>query len=253
MRLENLVMQARDSQRLGDFWTKALGLVDTHVHGGTFEGRLLLGDGLFLDVCIETVDTDPAPDPRLHPDLLGGADQQRVVERLLSLGASHADIGQDNVPWVVMADPEGNPFCVMEHRSIHTDTGPIAALPLDSLAPERDAALYEALTGWVRVPGAAEVSLRHASLRGPLLEFCARGSSSTRQNRLHLDVRPEAGDPTADELAELAESLGAQRIADDWAHGHPWIVMRDTSGNEFCILARDERSPSSAESPQRRH
>lgn len=40
-----------------------------------------------------------------------------MVERLLALGASPADIGQGQVPWVVLADPEGNPFCVMERRT----------------------------------------------------------------------------------------------------------------------------------------
>jgi hypothetical protein len=36
-----------------------------------------------------------------------------VVERLLGLGAAHVVIGQGDVPWVVLQDPEGIPFCVM--------------------------------------------------------------------------------------------------------------------------------------------
>ncbi|UXN32106.1 VOC family protein [Glutamicibacter sp. M10] len=52
---------------------------------------------------------------RLHLDVspreLG---QQQEVDRLLSLGASYADVGQDvDVSWVVLADPEGNEFCVL--------------------------------------------------------------------------------------------------------------------------------------------
>jgi len=52
---------------------------------------------------------------RLHLDVRPhGAQQQEEVDRLLSLGASYADVGQDDdVSWVVLADPEGNEFCVL--------------------------------------------------------------------------------------------------------------------------------------------
>lgn len=49
---------------------------------------------------------------RLHLDLRGD-DQDAEVKRLEGLGASRADIGQGDVRWVVMADPEGNEFCVL--------------------------------------------------------------------------------------------------------------------------------------------
>ena len=38
-----------------------------------------------------------------------------MVERLLAAGASTVEIVQAGVPWVVLADPEGNEFCVLEH------------------------------------------------------------------------------------------------------------------------------------------
>jgi hypothetical protein len=55
---------------------------------------------------------------RLHLDLAPpvGADQQTEVERLVSLGATRIDIGQGEVSWVVMADPDGNEFCVLTPR-----------------------------------------------------------------------------------------------------------------------------------------
>jgi hypothetical protein len=49
---------------------------------------------------------------RLHLDLRPD-DQGAEVERLVSLGAGHADIGQGEHSWVVLADPEGNEFCVL--------------------------------------------------------------------------------------------------------------------------------------------
>ncbi len=52
---------------------------------------------------------------RLHFHLAPpvGGDQQAEVDQLVSLGASRIDIGQGDVSWVVMADPDGNEFCVL--------------------------------------------------------------------------------------------------------------------------------------------
>ena len=52
---------------------------------------------------------------RLHIDLRPD-DQSAEVERLIGLGASRVDVGQGEVPWVVLADPEGNEFCVLAAR-----------------------------------------------------------------------------------------------------------------------------------------
>ncbi|MBO3084069.1 VOC family protein [Cellulomonas fengjieae] len=52
---------------------------------------------------------------RLHVDLRpqNGSDQATELERLLALGATRVDIGQGDVPWHVLADPEGNEFCLL--------------------------------------------------------------------------------------------------------------------------------------------
>jgi predicted enzyme related to lactoylglutathione lyase len=52
---------------------------------------------------------------RLHIDL-NPHDQEAEVERLIGLGARRVDIGQGDVTWVVLADPEGNEFCVLTAR-----------------------------------------------------------------------------------------------------------------------------------------
>jgi hypothetical protein len=54
----------------------------------------------------------------LHLDIAPPADesQQAEVERLIALGATRVDIGQGDVSWVVMADPDGNEFCVLTPR-----------------------------------------------------------------------------------------------------------------------------------------
>jgi predicted enzyme related to lactoylglutathione lyase len=55
---------------------------------------------------------------RLHLDIAppAGDDQDAEVERLIALGAKHVDIGQGDVSWVVLADPDGNEFCVLTPR-----------------------------------------------------------------------------------------------------------------------------------------
>jgi hypothetical protein len=56
---------------------------------------------------------------RLHIDLAPGPDDDQAaeVDRLVQLGATRADVGQDErATWVVLADPEGNEFCVLSPR-----------------------------------------------------------------------------------------------------------------------------------------
>ena len=104
------------SQEVGYFWSKALEwpLVwdqdeETAIqspYGGT---KITWGGPPFQP--------KPAKN-RLHFDLAPPADgdQQAEVDRLISLGATRIDIGQGDVSWVVMADPDGNEFCVLTPR-----------------------------------------------------------------------------------------------------------------------------------------
>lgn len=237
MYLENIVVDALDPQLVGRFWEAVVGGEKLTDEPGIYETRLAVDGGPVLDLCFQQVGDAPTARSRLHLDLAGGTRQAEEVDRLLGLGARRLDIGQGEVPWVVLADPDGNAFCVMEERAAYRDTGPIAALPLDCIDPERDAQLYAALTGWVPAPGIGVVTLRHPSMRGPLLEFCPEPVPKQHQNRTHPDVRPEPDGPDQAGLVELACSLGATRASEDWAQGHSWVVMRDASGNEFCVLS----------------
>jgi len=233
--LENLVFDAVDPQRLGRFWDSALGGQVLTDAAGIYETRLTVPAGPALDLCFQQVPAAPAEDVRLHLDLLGGVDQSVVVERLLGLGAHHLDIGQEDVPWVVLADPEGNPFCVMEERAAYAGTGPIAALPVDSADPGVDAAFWSWLTGWVTAPGVAPETLRHATMRGVLLEFSPEPAPHPpAKNRLHLDVRLQSGDEPADVVARVVER-GGRELRPDWGD-LPWRLFADPSGNEFCLL-----------------
>lgn len=235
MYLENLVFDAVDPGRLGRFWEAALDTTTLTDEPAGFETRLHHPDGPVLDLCFQPVPQPPSDPVRLHLDLRGGAAQQETAERLRALGARDLDIGQGDVPWVVLGDVEGNPFCVMEEREVYVDTGPIAALPLDSADPERDGELWSWLTGWTPAPGVAPVSLRHPSRRGPLLELSPEEAPAGRaKNRLHLDVRLEPGEDP-DEMAAAIAERGGRALDVDWGP-LPWRVYADASGNEFCVL-----------------
>lgn len=236
MKLENLVVDSLDPRRLGRFWEAALGCEQLTDAPGIYETHLEVPGGPWLDLCFQQVDSVSGSPVRLHPDLLGGEDQSAVVARLLALGAQHLDIGQGDVPWVVLADPEGHPFCVMEEREQYAGTGPIAALPLSSADPDRDADLYAWLTGWVDGDGCAPRALRHTSGRGPWLELLPESAPKAAggKNRMHLDVRLEQ-DEDADEVEAGIEARGGRRLRHDWGD-LPWRSYLDGSGNELCVL-----------------
>ena len=140
------------------------------------------------------------------------------------------------MPWVVLADPEGNPCCVLPDRAAYTDTGPLAGLPLDSADPVRDAEFWSWLTGWVEVAGVAPRSLRHPSLRGPLLELCPEPApKGPSKNRVHLDVRLEPGENPDTVTAGIIER-GGRELHPRWGDGLPWRLYADPSGNDFCVL-----------------
>lgn len=232
MRLENLNVDSLDPHRLAAFWAATLDAETVTAEEDLVEIRVTLPEGRFLDLCFERV-PDPSPaKSRVHPDLTGGARQHEVVDRLLGLGATPADIGQGDPPWVVLADPEGNAFCVMDDREAYRGTGVLASLVLEGTDPARDADFWAVATGWERVEGVAPASLRHPSGTGPLLEFLPESDPKRGKNRMHLDVRPGPDDgPVASRL----KAAGAQLLVDhpDW----PWSTWADPSGNEFCILS----------------
>ncbi len=237
MRLENIVWACRDPRALGRFWAAALDAEVLVESDDQLEARVLLGADMFLDVCFGPPSDPPRGPQRLHLDLRGGRAQDAVVRRLLSLGARRADIGQGDVPWVVLADPAGNAFCVMEDRPAYaTGTGPVAALPLDSADPDRDAVFWAAITGWVPTTDDPH-ALQHPSGAGPLLELCPEPEPRRAPSVLHLDVRPDPADVAASPTAplDLVRDLGGS-VVEQPAAGLPWTVCADPSGNAVCVL-----------------
>ena len=110
---EQTIVDARDPGELGRWWQQALDWVVVNDEPEEFEIRPSadrLPGLLFV----------PVPEPkhaknRLHLDFRPD-DRDAEVERLVALGASRVDVGQGEESWVVLADPEGNEFCVLGSR-----------------------------------------------------------------------------------------------------------------------------------------
>jgi len=110
-----VVVDCRNSSSVAQFWSQALALPLHGPHGDDQEWWLEPG-GDSPDLLFCEVPEDKTVKNRLHLDLRPD-DQAAEVARLESLGAHRIDIGQGDVTWVVMADPEGNEFCVLSTRA----------------------------------------------------------------------------------------------------------------------------------------
>jgi catechol 2,3-dioxygenase-like lactoylglutathione lyase family enzyme len=105
-----LVIASTDPARLSRWWAEVLGyrVLDED------ENDVIVGPGPDQHpILYFSRSTDPKQGKnRLHIDL-SPEDRDAEVERLVNMGARHVDIGQGTRKWVVLADPEGNEFCVL--------------------------------------------------------------------------------------------------------------------------------------------
>jgi predicted enzyme related to lactoylglutathione lyase len=114
-KIQSLVVDAHDNERLARFWSAVLGWRITHESDEEWVIEPA-EDSPQADVIPEILFVR-TPDQKVvknrrHLDLTP-KDQDAEVERIIGLGATQADIGQGDVGWVVLADPEGNEFCVL--------------------------------------------------------------------------------------------------------------------------------------------
>lgn len=237
-RLVNLVIDAARPRVLADFWAALLGWRVAVDEPGEVDVRAPEGDGWDLDLVFVPVPEPKEVKNRIHLDLASTTPehQAELVARALELGGRRADLGQGDVPWVVLADPEGNEFCVLEPRERYADTGAVASIVVDAHDPELLANFWAGITG--RPVQAREgdvlVGLRAPSGQGPWLEFLRTDDVKRVKNRVHLDVAPPAG---ADHAAAVTEVVAAGATSADLGGPElPWRVLTDPESNEFCVL-----------------
>ncbi len=231
--LDALAVGARDPRALARFWAGLLGRETVDGPGG--------------------VDLPPNEDPGLrlrflpsdlprtgldhaHLDLTSASpdDQQATVARALALGGRHLDVGQrPEEPHVVLADPEGNEFCVIEPGNrFLAGCGPVGALACDGA---REVGLFWAgALGWPLVWDQGEETAVQSPRGGPKFTWGGPPEAPKRgRNRLHLDlVLPGGGDREA-EVARLV-SLGATRTGGG-GDGAGAVELADPGGDEFRL------------------
>jgi len=114
--LTEVIVDAAEPSRLAAFWAGVLGWerLDDDEDGAVEIGA---AGGAKPTIVFVPVDDPKAGKNRLHLDVNpAGCDQAEELARLLALGAVEVDVGQGEQTWVVLADPEGNEFCLLRTR-----------------------------------------------------------------------------------------------------------------------------------------
>ncbi len=174
-------------------------------------------------------------DVHLHLTSASLEHQQQTVTRSLGLGARHIDVGQrPDEGHVVLADPEGNEFCVIEPGNKWlADCGFLAELACDG--SQQVGYFWSAALGWPLVWDQDEETAIRAPHGGPKISWGGPPllPVATR-NRLRFHLAPPASGDQQAEVDRLV-SLGATRIAVGQGE-ESWVPMADPDGHEFCVL-----------------
>jgi predicted enzyme related to lactoylglutathione lyase len=233
-RLFALCFDANDPFRLVRFWAGVLGWEMADPHDGI---ALLPNDDTGLQLRFLSTQELKVGQNRMHFDLTSASleDQQQTVARALGLGARHIDIGQrPEEGHVVLADPEGNEFCVIEPgNKFLADCGFIGALACDGT--QQVGYFWSEALGWPLVWDQDLETAIRSPYGGPKITWGGPPlMPKTGKNRLHFDLAPPANGDQQAEVDRLI-SLGATRI--DTGHGGASrVAMADPDGNEFCVL-----------------
>jgi predicted enzyme related to lactoylglutathione lyase len=234
-RLAGLCFDANDPARLAGFWASALGWeISAEAED---QARVLSTDGTRFDLVFLPVLEPKTRKNPIHLDLVSESleHQREIVDRSIELGARHVDIGQGpDAGHVVLADPEGNEFCVVVRGEFLADTDFIGAVVFEPANPATGHFWGKAI-GWpVVYEQDGDVAIRAPDGRGPFITFGPPAVTVGGRNRLHLYLAPHADDDRATEVDRLI-ALGASRI--DVRGDVPWVVLADPDGNEFSVLS----------------
>jgi len=233
--LHALCFDANHPLRLGRFWAGVLGWeMADDPHDGI---ALVPSDDTGFRLRFLPSQAQKVGQNQMHFHLTSTSpdDQQQTVTRSLGLGARRIDIGQrPEEGHVVLADPEGNEFCVIEPgTSFLADCGFFGELACDG--SQEAGYFWSAALGWPLVWDQDQETAIRSPHGGPKISWGGPPlMPKTGKDRLHFDLAPPVG---GDEQAEVDRlvSLGATRI--DIGRGEvSRVVMADPDGHEFCVL-----------------
>ncbi|MFE9256899.1 VOC family protein [Streptomyces sp. NPDC006879] len=233
-RLFAIYFDAHQPERLACFWSGVLGLERAD---DSYDGvALLSGNDAGYHLGFRSSQAHKLAQNRLHFDLTSSSleNQQEIVVRALDLGAQHADIGQGpDVSHVVLADPEGNEFCVLEPgNNFLAGCGPIGALACDG--SQAVGYFWSEVLGWPLVWDQDKETAVQSPNGGTKITWGGPPLMPDPGKDLHLDLVPD-GDQQAE--VERLLSLGAKHLGS--AHGRDGaVLLADPDGNKFRVLTR---------------
>ncbi|MEP7048102.1 MAG: VOC family protein, partial [Ilumatobacteraceae bacterium] len=137
---------------------------------------------------------------------------------------------------VVLADPEGNEFCVIEPgNSFLAGCGRLGSITCDGTRAA--GSFWSDVLGWPLVwDQDEETAIRAPDGTGPFITWGPPVPRKVAENRLHLDIAPPDHVDQRVDIDRLI-GLGATRL--DVGHvGDNRVVMADPDGNEFCVVHR---------------
>jgi len=226
-----VTFDADDPVRLAQFWAGVLGREVVEDAGGP----LLPGDDTQLGLRFVPSQAEKAGSNRMHLHLTSAspADQQQTVATALGLGACHLDVGQrPEEGHVVLGDPEGNEFCVIEPgNAFLAGCGFLGELACDG---SREVGLFwsEAL-GWPLVWDQDQETAIQSPQGGTKVAWGGPPvAPKAVRNRQRFDLARADGDQGAE--VDRLVFLGATRleVGEDGA-----VELADPDGNEFCVKA----------------
>jgi catechol 2,3-dioxygenase-like lactoylglutathione lyase family enzyme len=230
-RLLAVAFDAHDPARLALFWASLLGRqVVEDAAGGAFLPAEPAQLGLrFVPGASEKVGLNPL---HLHLTSAEADDQQRTVATALELAARQVDLGQrPEEGHVVLADPEGNEFCVIEAGNrFLAGCGFLGELACDGT---REVGLFwSAALGWPLVWDQDQETAIQSPLGGTKVSWGGEPvDAQVVRDRQRLDLAPTDGDQAAE--AERLVALGAVRL--DLGDGDV-VTLADPDGHPFRLL-----------------
>jgi catechol 2,3-dioxygenase-like lactoylglutathione lyase family enzyme len=231
-RLLAVTFDARDPARLARFWAGVLGRKVVK----DAAAALLPGDDTQLGLRFVPGGAEKVGPNRMHLHLTSAShvDQRHMVATALELGADHLDVGQrPEEGHVVLADPEGNEFCVIEPGNAYlAGCGLLGELACDGT---REVGLFwsEAL-GWPLVWDQHQETAIQSPHGGTKVGWGGPPVTPRKgRDRQRFDLAPAGGDHRAE--VDRLVSLGATRLHADGEDGA--VVLADPDGNEFRVRA----------------
>jgi catechol 2,3-dioxygenase-like lactoylglutathione lyase family enzyme len=228
VRLEAVALDVADASAVAAFWA---GLLKRRVVMEP-DGALVPGDETQVGLRFVTSHSDQLGQRRLHLHLTSGSleDQHRTVETALNLGGRHLDVGQQpDADFVVLADPGGNPLCVMEPgNNFLAGSGFLGEVTCEG---SRDVGLFwSTVLEWPLVWDENQETAVQSPLGGTKVSWGGPPvAPKLGRNRQRFDLVAAHPSKEADRLLSLGASL-----VTDLVDG---VELADPDGNEFELHA----------------